>query len=73
MVKLARTGQAPATVAAAVAMNEEEARLAIAEYRPFAWADQVPKTAQILYTDGSDLAAAADWFTRHLAAASTTQ
>ena len=73
MVKLARTGQAPATVAAAVAMNEEEARLAMAEYRPFAWADQIPKTAQILYADGSDLAAAADWFTKHLAAAPTTQ
>jgi dienelactone hydrolase len=49
MVRLARTGQAPATLASAAAMNDEEARLARAEYRPFWYVDQVPQTTAVLF------------------------
>ncbi len=49
MVRLARSGQAPSTPTAAAAMNEEEARLARAEYRPFTLLDQIPKTTAILF------------------------
>ena len=40
MVRLARNGQAPATAAAAAAMNDEEAKLALAEYHPFWYVDR---------------------------------
>ena len=49
MVRLARTGQAPATAVAARAMNEEEARLALAEYHPFWYADAIPQTTAVLF------------------------
>jgi hypothetical protein len=49
MVKLARQGQAPATPSAAAAMNEEESRLALAQYRPFAIADQIAKDTAMLH------------------------
>jgi dienelactone hydrolase len=49
LVRLARTGQAPATAVAAAAMNDEEARLALAEYHPFWYADAVPPTTAILF------------------------
>ena len=49
MVKLARSGTAPATLAAAAAMNDQEARLALAEYHPFWYADAVPVTTAALF------------------------
>jgi dienelactone hydrolase len=49
MVRLARTGQAPATSAAADARNDEEARLALAEYHPFWYADAIPSTTAVLF------------------------
>jgi uncharacterized protein len=49
MVRLARTGQAPATTIAAEARNEEETRLALAEYHPFWYADAVPATTAVLF------------------------
>jgi uncharacterized protein len=49
MVKLARTGQAPATPVAAMLMNDVEARLARAEYHPFWYVDQIPETTAILF------------------------
>ncbi len=49
MVRLARTGQAPATPAAAVTMNDQEAQLALAEYQPFTLLDQIPTTTAILF------------------------
>jgi len=49
MVKLARSGTAPATLAAAAAMNDQEARLALAEYHPFWYADAVPVTTAVLF------------------------
>jgi dienelactone hydrolase len=49
LVRLARTGQAPATPAAAAAMNAEEARLALAEYHPFWYLDQIPQTTAVLF------------------------
>lgn len=68
MVRLARSGQAPATPAAALAMNADEASIALAEYRPFNLIDQIPKTTQILYLDGVKEAAdaAAAWFLKQL-------
>lgn len=48
LVRLARSGQAPATAAAA-AMNDEEAKLALAEYHPFWYADAVPPTTAVLF------------------------
>ena len=68
MVRLSRTGQAPATQAAAVSMNGDEASIALAEYRPFHLMDQIPKTTPILYLDSATDAAdaAADWFLEHL-------
>jgi dienelactone hydrolase len=50
MVSHARLAQAPGAMAA-VSRNDEESRLAMVEYRPFAWADQIPQTSQILYTE----------------------
>jgi dienelactone hydrolase len=49
MVRLARTGQAPATAAAALAMNDEEGKLALAEYHPFWYVDQISQTTAILF------------------------
>ena len=49
LVRLARTGQAPATAVAADAMNDEEAKLALAEYHPFWYADAVPATTAVLF------------------------
>ena len=68
MVRLSRSGHAPATQAAAVAMNADEASIALAEYRPFNLMDQIPKTTAILYLDSTKDAAdaAADWFVKHL-------
>ncbi len=70
LVRLARTGQAPSTTAAATAMNAGETRLAIAEYRPFTLLDQIPKTSAILQiTDqqgDAALDAAVQWFLKHL-------
>jgi len=68
MVRLSRSGQAPATPAAAVSMNADEASIALAEYRPFNLMDQIPKTTAMLYLDSATDAAdaAADWFVKHL-------
>ena len=49
LVRLARTGQAPATATAGAAMNAEEARLALAEYHPFWYVDQIPQTTAVLF------------------------
>jgi uncharacterized protein len=49
MIKLAREGQAPATPTAAAAMSAEETRLALAEYHPFWFADQIPQTTAVLF------------------------
>jgi len=49
MVKLARTGQAPAYPESAAVMNALEARLAQAEYHPFWFVDQVPETTAVLF------------------------
>ena len=49
MVRLARNGQAPATAVAGAAMNDEEAKLALAEYHPFWYVDQIPQTTAILF------------------------
>jgi len=48
MVKLARTGQAPSYLSAAVVMNTIEARLAQGEYHPFWYVDQIPETTAVL-------------------------
>jgi uncharacterized protein len=49
MVKLARSGEAPATPLAAAAMNDEEAKLALADYHPFWYADAIPPAAAVLF------------------------
>ena len=49
MVKLARTGQAPAYPESAEVMNALEARVAEAEYHPFWYVDQVPQTTAVLF------------------------
>jgi dienelactone hydrolase len=68
MVKLARTGQAPATEAAATAMNMEEQKIALAEYQPFRYVDQIPKDTAMLYLDGKTdaVSAAADFLAKTL-------
>ena len=54
MVKLARTPP-PAGVAAAKSMNEMEERLALAEYRPFWYLEQIRETTAVLFiTAGKD-------------------
>jgi hypothetical protein len=75
MVKLARTGLAPATDAAAAAMNAEESKLAFAEYQPFRLVDQIPKDTAILYSDGGSDAAntAAEFLAKSLARTPPTQ
>jgi dienelactone hydrolase len=49
MVQLARSGQAPATPAAAAVMNEQETRLALSEYHPFWYLDQIAQTTAVLF------------------------
>ena len=49
MVRLARNGQAPATAVAAAAMNDQETKLALADYHPFWFVDAVPQTTAILF------------------------
>jgi uncharacterized protein len=49
LVRLARKGQAPANTAAASAMNDDEARLALAEYHPFWYADAIPPATAVLF------------------------
>jgi dienelactone hydrolase len=49
LVRLARTGQAPSTMTAAAAMNDDEAKLALAEYHPFWYADAIPPTTAVLF------------------------
>jgi hypothetical protein len=49
MVKLARAGRPPASAAAAMFMNDVEARVARAEYHPFWYVDQVPETTAVLF------------------------
>jgi len=49
MIRLARTGRTPATSVAAAAMNDREARLARAEYRPFWFVDQIPQSTAVLF------------------------
>ena len=70
MVRLARSGQAPATVAAAAAMNADEARLALAQYLPFTLLDQIPNTSALLFItdERGDAAvdAAVQWFLKNL-------
>jgi dienelactone hydrolase len=48
-VKLARSGDAPATPVAAAAMNAEETRIALAEYHPFWFVSQIPQTVAVLF------------------------
>jgi dienelactone hydrolase len=49
MIKLARTGAAPATVQAATSMNAIEAKLARADYHPYWYIDQVPQTTAVRF------------------------
>ena len=70
LVRLARSGQAPATAAAAAAMNADEARLALAQYLPFTLLDQIPKSSALLFItdERGDAAvdAAVQWFLKNL-------
>jgi len=70
MVRLARSGQAPATAAAAAAMNADEARLALAQYVPFTLLDQIAKSSALLFitAERGDAAvdAAVQWFLKNL-------
>ena len=47
--KRARTGQWPSPVAAAGTSADAETRLALAEYHPFWYVEQVPKTTAVLF------------------------
>lgn len=49
MIRLARSGEAPSTPIAAQAMSGEETKLALAEYHPFWFADQIPQTTAVLF------------------------
>jgi dienelactone hydrolase len=51
MIKLARTGAAPTNERAARAMNDEEAKLALADYKPYWYLDQIPQTTAVLFID----------------------
>jgi uncharacterized protein len=66
MTRLARNGSAPATDAAAAAMNSEESKLAFAEYQPLRNLDQIPKETQLLNLDRNDAAAAAEFLAKAL-------
>ena len=72
MVKLARSG-APATDAAAAAMNAEESKLAFAEYQPFRIVDQIPKDTAMLYLDSHSVNEAADFLAKSLGRTPSTQ
>jgi dienelactone hydrolase len=48
-VKLARTGAAPATPAAAALMAAEETSIALAEYHPFWFVSQIPEKTAVLF------------------------
>jgi hypothetical protein len=47
-------------------MNDEEARLALAEYQPFRLVDQIPKETSLLYQDKADTGAAAEFLAKAL-------
>lgn len=49
MIRLARSGQAAATAAGAAAMNAREATVALAEYHPFWYVDQIPQSTAVLF------------------------
>ena len=49
LVRLARSGEAPGSSVFAAAMNVAEAKLALAEYHPYWYADAVPQTAAVLF------------------------
>ena len=49
MVRLARSGSPPATAVAAVAMNEQETKLAVADYHPFWFVNAIPQATAILF------------------------
>jgi dienelactone hydrolase len=49
LVRLARSGQAAATAIAAEARNEEETKLALAEYHPYWYADAISATTAVLF------------------------
>jgi uncharacterized protein len=66
MVRLARSGSAPASDAAAAAMNADESKLAFVEYQPFRLVDQIPKETAMLYLDRTDVTGAADFLARAL-------
>jgi dienelactone hydrolase len=72
MVKLARTGRPPSSETAASAANEEERRVALAEYQPFRLLDQIPKDTaihrfEISLPDGpKDATNPADFFVKSL-------
>lgn len=60
MIKLARTGAAPVNDRAAKAMNEEEAKLALAQYKPHWSLDQVPQSTAVLFVVEEGASALAD-------------
>lgn len=47
--KRARTGQSPSPIAAAGTSADAETRLALAEYHPFWYVEQIPKTTALLF------------------------
>ena len=49
-------------------MNLEERKVALAEYQPFRYADQIPKETAMLYLDGKTdaVTAAADFLAKSL-------
>lgn len=49
MIRLARSGQAAATAAGAAAMNARETTVALAEYHPFWYVDQIPPSTAVLF------------------------
>jgi dienelactone hydrolase len=49
MIKLAREGAPPANERAARAMNAEEAKLALAQYKPYWSLDQITQTSAVLF------------------------
>jgi dienelactone hydrolase len=49
MIKLARSGAAPTNERAAKAMNDEEAKLALAQYKPYWSLDQIPQSTAMLF------------------------
>jgi dienelactone hydrolase len=49
MIKLARSGAVPSTERAAKAMNAEEAQLALADYQPFWYLEQIPESTAVLF------------------------